>query len=210
MRIGYLLSDVPCQLNTYESYLKCHAGYEYLKPIMNFYEKFVAKNEDITFVPFEILTPENTSDFSTNNSLLGALANGAIDVYSNDLVLTPKRLEFLSFTTPDSLEKICFYMKKPEASHITEHPLYFLTPFSIYIWFLLVSALIAIQILSQIIFRRFHQNYILALKGISCVLVLAEGLIATCYLAALREVLVESGSFKPPFRNIYENGSRPL
>lgn len=211
MRLGYTLGDVACELSTYESYLKCPDPYEFVKPMVRFYEKFVTRKEDITFVPYENLS--FTSNSSTNKSLLDALANGTIDAYINGLVVTAKRLEFLSFTTPYAFNRICFYIKRPETVHSADQPLFFLTPFAIHTWLLIMMTLVLMQLLSYITgtsyTHRTHAHIFLAFKGISCILLLAEGLMAASYLAALREILIEYGDLKPPFGNINDNGSQP-
>lgn len=207
MRIGYFFSDVPCELSSYESYLKCPNRDEYIISLVNLY-KTIAGKENITFVPFEIFSPETDSNLTANDSLLGALANGAVDTYTSWLVMTPNRYEFLSFTIPFAYDRICFYMKRPETSRITDHPLFFLTPFSISTWFLLTLTLVLMQLLLYITVRSPHRKHLSSIKEFKCVLLLAEGLLAVTYLAALREVLIESGSLKPPFRNSYETGSK--
>lgn len=211
MRLGYMLSDTECELSTYESYRKCpdHSGE--VGSLISFYETFVKKTNDITFVPFEIFTAEAALNSSSNNTLLEELASGAIDAYVSSLVITQHRFKILSFTTPHAFDRICFYTKRPETAPITNQPLYFLSPFSIYTWLLLALTL-AVVILSSvcidyITINCYHRRSFLALKLMSCTLLLTEGLISISYLAALREVLIEKGSLKPPFRNRYESES---
>lgn len=212
MHIGYILSDLKCEFYTYENYEKCPNRAGEVESVVNFYKTFVQKTEDITFVPFEILSPEPTSNSSSNATLLGALANEAIDVYIASLAITPIRFETLSFTTPHAFDRICFYMKRPEKIPVTDQPLFFLSPFTMHTWLILALTLAVVTLSSQFIdyvtincSRRYN---FLALKLMSFLLLLTEGLLSVSYLTALREVLIEKGSLKPPFGNRYESGSR--
>lgn len=213
MRFGYMLSDVECELSTYESHLKCPDALGENKALMSFYKTFVKRTEDIIFVPFEILTPDATSNFSSNVSLLGALAHGVINAVVPSFVVTPNRFEILSFTTPHAFDRICFYTKRPETTPITDEPLFFITPFSIQTWLLLALTLAVVQLSSlcidNITIDCSRRNRCLSLKLMNCTLLLTEGLISVSYLAALREVLIETGSLKPPFRNRFVNGTNP-
>lgn len=204
MRIGYMLSDIPCKINTYESFKRCPYRFGEVESWGNFYEKFVDKKEDISFVPYEIFSSEAASNSSANITLLGSLANGAIDALLTSLAITQSRFQTLSFTNPHAFDRICFYIKRPETSPITDQPLFFLTPFSMHTWVLLALTLIVVEATAYITRRAqyTHREGIKTLKLIiTFVLLLTEGLISISYLAALREVLIETGSFKPPFRN---------
>lgn len=206
MRLGYILSYMACELSTYESYQSCPYRSGETKSLVSFYETFVKTREDLTFVPYEIVTSDVTLNSSVNITLIGALARGAIDANVISMVITPNRFETLSFTTPHAFDRICFYIKRPEAKRVTDHPLFFLSPFSIHTWLLLALTLIVMQSSSYFFINHLHLNNFFALKLMKCVLLMAEGLILISYLAALREVLIETGSIKSPFRNRYENG----
>lgn len=208
MRLGYLLSDIPCKLSTYKSYQECPDRFRDIEPLVSFYETFVDRKEDITFVQYDVLTSDTASNSSTNGSVLSALAHGEIDAYVSPLLVTLKRFEILSFTTPYAFDRICFYMKRPETTPTIHQPFFFLTVFSINTWLLLASTLVVMQLSSYSSTKPFCQNCAFALKLMSWMLVLADGLMCTIYLAGLRELLIETGRFKPPFRNSYADGSR--
>lgn len=143
MRIGYLASETNCNLTDYDSFLRCPDGNNLRTQLFSLLERMVPK-ENIEFTSFKIFSLSANGSFN-NETLMDALANGMVDNIIYNLILTTERAEFLSFSTPFSFHKICFYTKRPQATAVVDSSWYFTAPFSSSVWILtLLSIVVAV------------------------------------------------------------------
>jgi hypothetical protein len=105
--------------------------------------------ENIRFQPFHSLASANWS--SGNDTMLGALAHGMIDTVTYNLVLTTERAKWISFATPFSYEKLCFYTRRIESASVVDNSWYFMDPFSSDLWiFSIIYSIVVLMVMQRL------------------------------------------------------------
>lgn len=202
MRIGYLTSETSCNLTDYNSFLRCPDGNNLRTQLFNLLERIVPK-ENIEFISFKkYSSPGNWS--LNNETLMGSLVNGMIDSVTYNLILSIERAEYLSFSTPYTYQKTCFYTKRPQRTTAVDNSLYFMAPFSNNVWILVILSVFVVFTLN-ILFQKISQiqrtphynlpNFLLEMLVSS---------ILNIYVSTLRESFSESGIQVQPFRTVNE------
>lgn len=202
MRIGYLTGRTNCSLTDYESYESC-SDKELIEYHVDILTELSAQYETIEFVEFNKLSPSNWYGPKINESLLGALSQGLIDVVGTTL-MSESRAQFIAFTTPHLYDKICFYIRRPHVHKVVHNPWYFLKRFSTLVWiFALVS------ILTAVIVRKLIKSKIRGRENLRCFnhRVIVVGMFCAIYISTLRAAMTETGHLEETFSTISDLAS---